>query len=74
MEKFIYRSAKELAELIRSGKATSTEILNAHLDQIKKHNSTLNAIVILVEDEALEMAAQCDDEARQGKFRGNLLS
>lgn len=72
MSKFIYESATKLAELIRNGKATSTEIVKDHLEQIKKHNSTLNAVVILVEDEALETAALCDSEAKQGKFRGPL--
>ena len=72
MGDFIYKSATELVELIRNGKATSTEIVKDHLKQIKKHNSTLNAVVILLEDEALKTAAQCDDEAKQGKFRGPL--
>ncbi len=72
MGNLIYKSAIELAELIRNGTATSTEIVKVHLEQIKKHNSTLNAVVMLVENEALKTAAQCDDEARQGKFRGPL--
>ena len=72
MEKFIYRFAIELAELIRSGKATSSKIVKEHLAQIKKHNPTLNAVVILLEEEALATAAACDAEAAQGKFRGPL--
>jgi amidase len=72
MGRFIYKSATELAELIRNKEANSSEIVKAHLEQIKKHNTTLNAVVTLLEDEALKTAALCDDEARQGIFRGPL--
>lgn len=72
MAGFIYMSALELAELIRTGKATSTEIVTAHLEQIRKHNSNLNAVVILLEEEALKTAARCDEEAARGEFRGPL--
>ena len=34
MGKFIYKSAIELAELIRNKKATSTEIVKEHLDPL----------------------------------------
>ena len=72
MGDFIYKSAIELAEFVRNRKATSTEIVKDHLGQIERHNSTLNAVVILVEDEALKTAARCDAETAQGKFRGPL--
>jgi len=60
MGEFIYMSATELARLIRSGKATSTEIVKDHLDRINKLNPTLNAVVITLADEALETAAACN--------------
>lgn len=72
MSNFIYQSATALAAAIREGKATSTEVVKAHLAQIRKHNSNLNAVAILVEDEALKAAAQCDAEARAGTLRGPL--
>ncbi len=46
MGKFIYKSAIELADLISSGQATSTEIVKDHLGQIKKHNPALDAVII----------------------------
>jgi amidase len=72
MGKFIYKSAIELADLISSGEATSAEIVKEHLEQISKHNPALNAVIILREEEALAEAAQCDEEAREGRFRGPL--
>ena len=72
MSTYIYRSAKELANLIKNGEVTSTEIVNEHLAQIKKHNPSLHAVVILLENEALEAASMCDREAKAGIFRGPL--
>ncbi len=72
MGHFIYKSAIELADMISSGQATSTEIVKDHLAQIHKHNPGLDAVVILLEEEALKEAAQCDEEARQGQYRGPL--
>jgi amidase len=70
--KFIYRSATELAELIRNREVTSLEVVQEHLAQIKKYNPLLNAVVILLEEEALRAAEACDREASQGRFRGDL--
>jgi len=52
--------------------ATSSEILKDHLEQIKKHNERLNALISIFEEEAIEQAAQCDRETKEGKFRGPL--
>lgn len=68
----IYRSALELAEMIREGQATSVQIVSDHLDQIKQHNDTLNAVVILDEEAALRTAESRDREAQDGHFRGPL--
>ena len=72
MEKFIFKSATTLAELIRTGKATSKEIVMEHLERIKTHDEKYRALVMLFEKEALETAAECDREALEGKFRGPL--
>jgi len=69
---YIYKSALELAEMIRTGQTTSVEVTRAHLDQIQQHNETLQAVVILTEDEALTSAAERDDEAKAGNYRGPL--
>ena len=72
MSQYIYKSAIELANLIREGKATSFDIVKEHLEQIKKHNDKLNALISIFEEEALQEAALCDKEAKAGKFRGPL--
>ena len=72
MPRFIYKSATELAALIRDGKATSVEIVREHIAQIKKHNDELNAVVIPMFDEALILATLLDEEAKTGSFMGPL--
>jgi amidase len=72
MDGFIYKSATELATLIREGVATSSEIVEDHLDHIKRYNSKLNALISIFEEEALKQAAECDKEAKERKFRGPL--
>ena len=72
MGNFIYKSAIELASLIREGKATSAEIVSEHLERIKKYNDKLNALISIFEEEAMQAAAECDEETKEGKFRGLL--
>lgn len=72
MAQFIYKSAGELASLISTGKAGSTEIVREHLEQIRKHNQTLHALISVFEEEALAEAAACDKETAKGISRGPL--
>jgi amidase len=72
MSTYIYRSAGELADLIKKGEATSSEILNEHIAHIKKHNPSLQAVVRLLENEARETASMRDREAKAGIFKGPL--
>lgn len=70
MAAYIYKSAKELAEMIRNGEATSEAIVAEHIDRINEHNEKLQALVTTTFEEALREARICDEEAKQGKFRG----
>ena len=72
MDQYIYKSAIELAGLIRDRKAASYDIVKEHLERIKKYNQQLNALISIFEEEALQEAALCDKEAKEGKFRGPL--
>ncbi|MEU1616624.1 amidase [Streptomyces sp. NPDC005722] len=66
-----YADANELAELIRAGKVSSVEVVQAHLDRIEAVNPRLNAIVTLV-DGALAAAKAADDELARGGDLGPL--
>ena len=72
MEKYIYRSACELAQLIREGRATSVAIVQEHVTRIKERNGELNAFVSLYEEEALATAAERDRQTQDGIFLGPL--
>ena len=72
LEQYIYRSAHELARLIREGKATSADIVKEHVARIKERNGELNAVVALFEAEASAAAAERDRQAQEGKFLGPL--
>jgi len=67
----IYADATELAELIRLGKASSVEVVQAHLDRIEAANPGINAIVTLAEG-ALEAARAADRELAAGGEVGPL--
>ncbi|MBW2348936.1 MAG: hypothetical protein JRF59_14035 [Deltaproteobacteria bacterium] len=47
MPDLTYRTAYELAELIRDREVSAEEVLGAHLNRIAEFNPTLNAIVTL---------------------------
>jgi len=70
MGEFIFKSVTEVAELIRSGEATSTEIVKDHPDQIKKFNPQPDAVVILLEEPALTDVADCPSVYRSSAHTG----
>ncbi|MFJ2394469.1 amidase [Streptomyces sp. NPDC087843] len=67
----IHCDASELAELIRTGKVTSAEVVQAHLDRIEATNPRLNAIVTLANG-ALEAARAADEKLAAGGEVGPL--
>ena len=67
----IHTDATGLAELIRTGKASSVEVVQAHLDRIEATNPSINAIVTLA-DGALDAARAADEELAAGGKVGPL--
>ena len=56
MTDLLFRSALELAELVRSGELSSRELVQASLDRIEELEPELNAFVDVFPDEALAAA------------------
>ena len=56
-------SATELAEAIRSGQASSREVVEAHLRRIEQVNPAVNAIPVVLGEQALEAAREADRAA-----------
>ena len=71
-EELYYRSATELARLLRDKEVSATEVVTAHLDRIDAVNPAVNAIVTLTGEHALAQADQADHDAVRGEFHGPL--
>jgi amidase len=67
-----FKSAVEIVQLIRSGKLSAREALDAHLKQIAAVNPKVNAIVTLVPEMAAQAAAQADELQAHGAPPGPL--
>ena len=70
--KFIFKSATELASLIKNKKATSVEITREFINYIKNNNYKTNAFVWLFEKEALDAAKEADLKVERGESLGSL--
>lgn len=59
-------SATELAEAIRTRQASSAEVVEAHLERIEAVNPSINAVVIVLAEQALEAARAADRAVAAG--------
>jgi len=64
--------ATELARRIRAKEVSAREALAAHLDRIARVNPSVNAIVTLVAEQAMERARLADDALARGAAVGPL--
>ncbi len=70
MNEAIRLSGIEQAELVREGEISSEELIRAHLEQIERVNPQLNAVVEVLEQQALQAAKAVDAKrARGGRLR-----
>jgi len=70
--RLVFLSASQLAEKIRSRQLTSAEVVAAYLEQIKRHNPALNAVVTLDAEGALSRAREADEALARGELWGPL--
>ncbi|MCI0395722.1 MAG: amidase [Chloroflexi bacterium] len=68
----VFSSTKEIAAAVRAGRVSATEVLEAHLAQIERHNPALNAVVTLDAGGARERARQADAALARGQVWGPL--
>jgi amidase len=72
MDDLVFRTATELARLMREKSASAQEVLEAHLRHIAAHNPGLNAIVTPNEQEARHRAELADAAWARGEVWGPL--
>lgn len=62
----------ELADHLRDGDITSVELTKAYIDRLERIGPTLNAVVTITRERALEAARKADEELANGVDRGPL--
>ncbi len=67
-----YLSLLEVSDLIRRREVSSLEVTQALLARIERHEPHLNAILMLLAEQALDQARQADAELARGQWRGPL--
>ena len=72
LEDLAFWSVRDLAELIRTKKVSSTELTEMYLGRLKKYGPKLECVITLTEERALEHAKRADEEISKGKYRGLL--
>ncbi len=67
-----FYSIPQLASLIKYKKISSIELTRFFIDRLKKWGDTLECVVSLTEELALQQAKQADDELKKGIYHGPL--
>ena len=67
-----FYSVMQLASLIKNKKITSVELTMFFINRLKKWGDTLECVIILTEQLALQQARQADEEIAKGRYRGAL--
>src|SRR6476620_10837297 len=65
-------SAVELARLLRAGELSVRDVVGAHVTQIERVNPTVNAIVTMVAEQAMQQARRADEALARGETVGPL--
>src|SRR6266496_750503 len=63
---------QQLSNRIRNGELSPSELVGVCLDKIKKFDSSLNAFITVLEDQARQEAANAEKQIKQGIYLGPL--
>ena len=72
LEDAAFYSVRQLAELLRSRKVSSSALTQMCLERLKRYDPVLKFVITLTEDRALAQAKEADREIASGKYRGPL--
>lgn len=67
-----FYSIEQLAFLLKNKKISSVELTQFFIDRIKKWGDTLQCVITITQDIAMEQAKKADAEIATGKYRGLL--
>jgi Asp-tRNA(Asn)/Glu-tRNA(Gln) amidotransferase A subunit family amidase len=72
LEGLAFLTVRELAELIKSRRVSSTELTKMYLGRLRRLDPKLHCVITFTEERALKQAAAADTEIAAGKHRGPL--
>jgi Asp-tRNA(Asn)/Glu-tRNA(Gln) amidotransferase A subunit family amidase len=72
LEEAAFWPVTHLAELIRTRQVSAMDLTRMYLDRLKRHGPTLECVVTLTEELALDLARRADAELAVGHYRGPL--
>jgi Asp-tRNA(Asn)/Glu-tRNA(Gln) amidotransferase A subunit family amidase len=67
-----FYSISQLASLFKNKKISSVELTSFFIDRLKKWGDTLESVITLTEDLAMQQARQADEELKKGIYKGPL--
>lgn len=67
-----FLTVTELSELLQTRQVSSVELTRLYLDRLDRHNPTLNCVVTLTEERALDQAVESDRRTALGRRLGPL--
>lgn len=71
-EELAFYSLPELASLIKSQKISSVELTELYINRLKRYSDTLNCLITLTKELAMEQARKADEEIGRGNYKGPL--
>jgi Asp-tRNA(Asn)/Glu-tRNA(Gln) amidotransferase A subunit family amidase len=72
LDKLAFASVRELAELVRTKRVSSTALTEMYLERLKRYDTVLKCSVTLTEERARAQAKEVDKDIAAGKYRGPL--
>lgn len=72
LNELAFYSIPQLASLIKNKRISSVELTRYFLDRLKKWGDTLESVITITEDLALQEARQADADLKKGIYRGLL--
>src|SRR6476646_3565288 len=67
-----FYSIMQLASLVKNKKITSVELTRFFIERLKKWGDTLQSVITLTQDLAMQQAKQADEEIQKGIYKGPL--
>jgi Asp-tRNA(Asn)/Glu-tRNA(Gln) amidotransferase A subunit family amidase len=72
LEDVAFHSVRELAELVRTKKVSSSALTEMYIARLKRYDPVLHCVITLTEERATAQAKEADREIAAGKYRGPL--